>query len=173
MQPNWEELEGGYRLPYDPRPALRRLTRDSLDERAWKELWNELHHQGDVGVASYAAVPLLIEACAGGPRDTNFYGLVATIEVERHRRSNPPLPEWLHDSYRASIQRAKTLALQDLASSKDLHLTLSAMAVAAIASGLPKLAALLSFLDQDEIQAFLDDHLSWRELYELDPDRQH
>lgn len=42
----WANLIGGYRVPYDPRPAIAKL--DNGDRHAaWDELWNELHHQGD------------------------------------------------------------------------------------------------------------------------------
>jgi hypothetical protein len=50
----WRELQGGYRIPYDASKTLVRMERG---ESVWEELWNELHHQGDVGVASYAAIP--------------------------------------------------------------------------------------------------------------------
>ena len=56
----WGELQGGYQVPYDPRPALAKLKRNVRDESAWKELWQELYHQGDIGSASYAAIPHLV-----------------------------------------------------------------------------------------------------------------
>jgi len=91
----WKELQGGYRCRYDASVALRSLQ-SGID--VWGELWNELHHQGDVGLASYAAIPHLVQIAGGAAlRDWNFYGLVATIEVERHRRENPALPSWLAD----------------------------------------------------------------------------
>ncbi len=51
---------GGYGVPYDPEPALKRLS--SSHEEAISELWENLYHQGDVGLASYAAVPALVQA---------------------------------------------------------------------------------------------------------------
>ena len=54
----WAGLCGGYRTPYDPRNAIGKL-REGDAKAAWDELWQELHHQGDVGEASYATVPLL------------------------------------------------------------------------------------------------------------------
>lgn len=53
----WRELEGGYRLPYDASKALIQME---AGESVWDELWNEPYHQGDVGVASYAAIPQLV-----------------------------------------------------------------------------------------------------------------
>lgn len=58
-------MEGGYRLPYDPRPALDRLATVDV-AAAWAELWQELYHQGDVGEASYAAVPELVRLHRAG-----------------------------------------------------------------------------------------------------------
>jgi len=97
--PKWNDLRGGYRVQYDPRAAIAALRVDPLNQTLWEELWNQLHHQGDVGDASYAAVPLLIDACSSTPRGWNFYGLIATIEAARHRRKNPPIPEWLVPAY--------------------------------------------------------------------------
>jgi hypothetical protein len=48
----WEKLLGGYRTAFDPRPALQNLESDVHVKDAWHELWEELHHQGDVGEAS-------------------------------------------------------------------------------------------------------------------------
>jgi hypothetical protein len=56
----WRSLDGGYRIPYDASVALRALEHAGDLQPVWDELWNELHHQGDVGIASYAAVPPLV-----------------------------------------------------------------------------------------------------------------
>src|SRR5262245_54589316 len=98
--PRWAGLKGGYGVPYDASRALRRLERG---EDVWAELWQELHHQGDLGEASYASVPHLVRIARGLPRrGGNFYGLVSTIEIERHRKSNPALPGWLTERYQAA-----------------------------------------------------------------------
>jgi hypothetical protein len=164
MEPNWTETQGGYRLPYDPRPAIERLRQDPLDRGALDELWNELHHQGDVGEASYAALPLLVDACAAGPRDRRFYALVATIEVERHRAANPRLPEWLAAAYAEALRRAKGLAPIDLADTADRLVARSAMAVVTLARGDLELGALLAHLDENEIGELLEQFLAWDEL---------
>ena len=102
----WRDLHGGYRRPYDASAPLR-LLQDGGD--VWDELWNELHHQGDVDVASYASVPQLVRIAGESPsRDWNFYGLVATIEVERHRKGNPTIPDWLKDDYNAALAKASS-----------------------------------------------------------------
>lgn len=42
-------MHGGYRIPYDASAPLIQLE---AGRHVWDELWNELHHQGDVGDAS-------------------------------------------------------------------------------------------------------------------------
>ena len=53
----WNELFG----IYNPVEYLARLYENIDDKEAWKQLWDELHHQGDVWQVSYAAVPHLLE----------------------------------------------------------------------------------------------------------------
>lgn len=57
----WGLLKGRYRIPYDPRPALSRLRSDGADAKAWADLWENLHHQGDVDDAAYASIAALRE----------------------------------------------------------------------------------------------------------------
>ena len=95
----WKTLKSAYRSTYDPRGVLRRLA-EQPSEAAWNELWNELHHQGDVDDASYAALPVLAEIHQKSRAlGWNVYGLCATIETERHRKTNPPLPALVQDEY--------------------------------------------------------------------------
>lgn len=165
--PRWRSLAGGYGTAYDPRPALRALEANVQDDGAWKELWGELHHQGDVGEASYAALPTLVtlgERAAA--RDWNLYALAATIEVERHRHSNPDLPAWLTHFYTEAWKALVRMALSDLAAATDPLVVQSAVAVVALGRGALRLGALLADLDESEIDEYLNDHAAWDELYD-------
>lgn len=154
----------GYRIPYDASVPLR-LLEDGLD--VWDELWNELHHQGDVDVASYAAVPQLVRiADESAFRDWNFYGLVATIEVERHRKGNPAIPAWLKSDYDNAFARASALALADWGSKPDSATTRAILGVLALGKGELKLGAMLSGLDASELDEWLEERLGWSKLYE-------
>jgi hypothetical protein len=161
--PIWRELEGGYRAPYDASEALARME---AGESVWDELWEELHHQGDVGVASYAAIPQLVRISeARRASDWNLYALAATIEVERHRKNNPPLPDWLSFSYKSAWAGLVKLALADLAGKPDALTLRSALSVVALGRGDLKLGALLNHADTDEITAYVEEHLAWSSLY--------
>jgi len=161
----WEGLEGGYRIPCDPRPALRVLeARDDPD--VWHQLWEELHHQGDVGEASYAAVPHLLRIQAQRSSvDWNVYALISTIEIERHRRGNPPIPNWLSESYRAAWDRVLELGTRDLGRTDDPLAVQAILGALALAKGELKLGAFIAESDSSEIDALLEERSAWSELY--------
>ena len=163
IDPIWRELEGGYRTPYNASVVLAQIERG---ESVWGELWAELHHQGDVGLASYAAIPQLVRIYeARRDRDWNLYALAATIEIERHRHSNPPVPAWLSDSYKSAWEGLVKLALTDLAGKPDELTLRAALSVVALGRGGLKLGAMLNYADADEIDAYVQEHLAWSELY--------
>ena len=87
---------GGYGVPYDPGPALERLP--SARDEAVAELWENLYHQGDVGPASYAAVPALVRH--------GELSLVAAIEVARRDPRNPKVPGPIASAYEAALEAA-------------------------------------------------------------------
>jgi hypothetical protein len=45
----WQQMRGGYGVPYDASVPLAKLA---AGQAVWDELWNELHHQGDLGEAA-------------------------------------------------------------------------------------------------------------------------
>ncbi len=161
--PIWQSLCGGYRIPFDASVPLRQLEGG---EDVWDLLWEELHHQGDVGEASYAAVPQIIRIAKDrSTRDWNFYGLISTLEIARHRADNPPLPLWLAEDYDAAWQTVLELAGEDLWQSEDPETVQAILGALAIAKGNLKLGALIAHLDSTLIEGFLEDHLAWSELY--------
>ena len=165
--PRWRTLQGGYRIAYDPTPVLRRLATDWTDSTAWAQLWNELHHQGTVGEASYAAIPALV---ATAPRpldgDWNLFALATTIETERHHRENPPLPAWLAPAYVESWRRLLDFALSELRTAVDPLVVRSALAVVALARGQVRLGALIGNLDESELEELANDVFEWSEVYQ-------
>jgi hypothetical protein len=161
--PIWPQLEGGYRAPYDASIALARMERG---ESVWDELWQELHHQGDVGAASYAAIPQIVRIYdVRREFDWNLYALAATIEIERHRKDNPALPDWLSPSYKLAWEDLVKFALTDLAGKPDELTLRSALSVVALGRGDIKLGALLNHAETDEIAAYVEDNLAWSSQY--------
>ena len=161
--PIWPTLEGGYRMPYDVAAALKAMQ---AGEDVWHELWEELHHQGDVGVASYAAVPQLVHLLGNAQsREEDFYALIALIELERHRPHNPPLPDWLAASYQAAWAQLPAIAARDLQGQFDPVMLESVFAVLALAKGQLRLGALLLHMDSSEADEWLEERLGWSTVY--------
>ncbi|MCB0777631.1 MAG: hypothetical protein KDB99_15085 [Chitinophagaceae bacterium] len=157
----WKELEGGYRIPYDASIALRKLETSSNKQEIdsiFSELWNELHHQGDVGTASYYSVPHLIRIAKEKKlHDFNAIGLVTTIEIERHS-DNPSLPEELETEYLHAIQNElPEIISQMMNESWDTTLTTVVLAALAVSKGHIELAsAIIKMKDTDTLKEFLE-----------------
>jgi hypothetical protein len=152
--PRWSELEGGDHAPFDPRPSILKL--EEGHSGAWDELWERLHHQGDVGSASYAAVPLLVEKSSNWLNDWNFYALVATIEEARNNPSNPQPPAWVAASYTSAWSRLEAVALQVFPTAMTTELVASLIAVLAHSKGQLTIAR-IALLTEDERAEFLDE----------------
>ncbi|HEY5884074.1 MAG TPA: hypothetical protein VIT88_05270 [Pyrinomonadaceae bacterium] len=162
----WAGLRGGYKDFYDPRPAVANLVANNDAKTVWAELWNELHHQGDIGDASFAAVILLVDALGSRPaHDWNLFALAATIEIERHRKTNPPIPQWLFADYKSAWRQLVEMALKSLRSSADEELVQFTLAVVALGHNAVKLGALINYVDDSELDEMLNDKIAWRDLY--------
>ena len=151
--PRWAEMAAGYKVPFDPRPLLEALASGRDREATWHALWGELHHQGDVGEASYAAVPHLVRIQRQlGRADWNTYALVATIELARDSGTNPAVPDWLAEGYRQAIQDLAAQALQELPHVTDAESVRSMLGMIAIAKGARVYGRVLVEFTEDEVQ---------------------
>jgi hypothetical protein len=151
----WENLTAGYRVIYDPRPALNRLR--SGDSSVWEELWKELHHQGDIGVASYAAVPVLVRIHRERDvPDWNTYALIGCIESCRGERRNPPLPDWLATEYKAAWDDVFPLACRDLPRAADETTIRAIIGGVAFSKGIRPLGDLALLFTPDELSEMIE-----------------
>jgi len=158
--PRWCQLRGGYRTPYDPRKALLSLEHGTDVSAAWSELWEELHHQGDVGEASYAAVPHLVRI--HGERDayqSGTYALAVVIERARREHANPEMPSWLGTAYDAAWQALVELGLRDLRLASEEDIIAPIIAALSYGKGLPMLGRMAMLTDQERGQML--DEVGW------------
>jgi len=168
--PKWRELEGGYRSSlYDATTALKQLERAKTRSDVniiysdvniiYEELWDELHHQGDVGLASYYAVPHLIRiAKETGLIDSNVIALVSTIEICRNK-DNPKLPGALTPLYMDAIAALEELAYITLKNLNGLEHMSYAFAAIAVSKNQFKLAEALGLLTSEtDIDYFLENY---------------
>ena len=157
----WAEMKGGYRVLFDPRPLLAQIeTGKKLDE-TWYELTGELFHQGDVGEASYAAVPHLVRIHGQrGLPDANTYSLVATIDLARGEGKNPEVPRWLQPGYDNAISALAVIGLRELTVAKKMEEIQSILALLAIWKGARTYGRLLNWYAQDELSELVEKGLS-------------
>ena len=146
---------GGRREPYDPRPALAILEQGGDTASALDELWDGLHHQGDVDEASYAAVPHLVRIHKLKPLpDWHVYALLAVIEESRLTRVNPDIPPHLRDSYDRALKELAADGVGALQSTEDRLVITSIIALIALAKGRVALGS-FALMTEDEQRELL------------------
>ena len=158
----WLTAKGGYKIPYNASRPLRRLKEAKNPgeiQVIFSELWDNLHHQGDVGTASYLAVPHLVSICIDkNSLDWNYIGLCVLIENCRLSDQNPDLPEEYQDLYIDSLDRFEKYLLANFKNLTDrtgLRLTLSLFATL---NGQPGLGKAIEILDEDAVSGFLEEY---------------
>jgi hypothetical protein len=148
----WNSMTGGYRMKCDPRPLLAQLENEQTREKAWHGLWEELHHQGDVGEASYASVPHLVRIHrASGIVDWNTYAIVAIIELARGKGKNPEVPSWLEEDYHRAIRELAEIGAAAIWRTDEPDAVLSILGIIAIAKGLRTHGKFLVMYSEDEL----------------------
>jgi len=148
-------LLGGYGLPITNWDIFEsHLRGESAYELTWKWIWDELHHQGDVGSASYfAACKLLRHYRAIGLASGNLvwfvYALNGRTKVHDDTSSFDVEFRYLKISY-------LTWAMTDLKSFSEFETIKGLLGIIAQEADNKKLADLLDFVDADNIDTLLD-----------------
>lgn len=111
--PRWQHYRSGYnRVKTDITPWIRQLLSGEFDDSLWSFLWDDLHHQGDLGEASYAVIPYLVEYVKrSGNLNWNVFAFAACVELERTENGNPPVPIEFERSYHEGLQELPQLAI--------------------------------------------------------------
>ena len=121
---------------------------------AWRELWEELYHQGDVGEASYAALPELVRVYAvRSVPDWNIYAYAASLEEARRNARNPAVPEWLRPEYEAALIELQALALREFSAAQEAELVRSIIAVLAFSKGCVTLGRIALWTEDERQEA--------------------
>lgn len=156
----WSSLEGGYKVPYDASVPLRKLEATKTAEEVsavYQELWQELHHQGDVGVASYLALPHLVRiARAKNLFDWHVLGLCCTIEQQRHEKGNPSLPVEFTSDYMNALTDLRQYVLENFKSDMNDELMRTALSTLATCSGRITLGKAILEMSDDVLEEFIE-----------------
>jgi len=151
--PIWETFLGGYRTPYNAVIRLQELENGSSDlDAIWEEFWDELHHQGDVDIASYATVPHLVRICiAREILDWNLFALIACIEECRLFNENPSMPKSLESDYHLAIKSLAEFGAKNFSKDWSKELTQAVLSVLAFAKGCSNTGRMLIEVSEDEM----------------------
>lgn len=142
-------------MPFDPRPFLTQLDSGDRADDAWHTLWEELHHQGDVGEASYAAVPHLVRIHRQRELvDWNTYAIVAIIELARDNPRNPPVPNWLEEGYTKALRELSALGTTEILKTTDVETVRAILSIIALAKGARTHAKFLIKYSEHEMLEF-------------------
>jgi hypothetical protein len=148
----WNDLTGGYRMKWDPRPLLAQLESEQTRDTAWRDLCEQLHHQGDVGEASYASVPHLVRIHRKGFLDaSNTYAIFAIIELARGEGTNPKVPNWLEEDYFGAIRELPDIAAAEISRTQEPDAIRAILGVIALAKGLRMHGRFLVKYSEDEM----------------------
>lgn len=150
----WETFKGGYKVPYNASIQLKVLEKTEDPARVkqiLEEFWQELHHQGDVDVASYMALPHLIRIAKEKQlRNADIPAIVAVIEVQRHS-NNPPLPKEFQAEYEQEIKGIIDVIKLNQGKKWNFDYATSATAAIAAVNGQFDLAKVLIDLEDDDL----------------------
>lgn len=111
--PRWAAYRSGYRVPFDVVSLIRRLQREGTSIQFWDLVWNELHHQGDVGEASYGLVPYLVEYQSHQRAlDEQLFHYCVVVDLAQPENNNPPIPPELEMSYAMALRRLPVIGAE-------------------------------------------------------------
>jgi hypothetical protein len=109
-----------------------------------------------VGLASYLAIPHLIDICIESKSlDWNFIGLCVTIENCRINGKNPEIPSQYDDLYFGSLTKFEKYLLANFKNINDRTAFRLTLALFATVNGQPRLGKAIEILDDDVVDDFL------------------
>lgn len=153
----WTKTLGGYRVPFDPRPLLKKLEKAEKLDDVWSELGGELFHPGDVGEASCATVPLLVRSHEhGGAPDAVTYAIISTIDLARGEGKNPEIPNWLQPGCDDAIARLGELGLRDLSKVRKIEEIPSVLGFLALWKGARTYANVHTWYGENELPELVE-----------------
>ncbi len=150
---DWSRLTDADGDTYDPTVALKAIVSGDAGE-GYDELWQRVHHQGDLGTAAYAVVPELVRLMSNRKEpDWRAYSLIATIDERRKADGNPPVPGWLQGSYATAMRELIQPALAHLRSAEVDEDVRSLLAVLAHAKGQRTIGAIALWTEDERQEA--------------------
>jgi hypothetical protein len=126
----------GYRLPYNVVPLIHRLNSEGASSGFWETVWKELHHQGDVGEASYALVAYLVDHQSRQQElDEQLLHFCVIVELQQPESGNPPIPPEIELSYAMAMRGLPVIGTEQLRRGCSEAVVMEVAAATALAGG--------------------------------------
>jgi hypothetical protein len=152
----WATYAGGHRQLYNAAPLMRQLLEKGASAPFWDTMWSELHHQGDVGEASYAVVPYLVHYQQQRHElDERLFHFVCTIDLAQLANNNPRVPAELELSYAMALRNLPVIGAEKLRRGGDEAFVMGVCAATALAAGHRILARAYLELGRDDALSYL------------------
>lgn len=154
----WVELRGG-KGRYDPAPILKELLAGYLaPEGFWSIAWDELHHRGEVGNASYLAIPWIWHAYQSRELapDEELLWFAGVVERCRRGGDNETLLSAFAGGYHAALHEIAALAAAGELPLRGFGYTKALCHLLAVLGGQDALAELLDQIEEDQLPGLLE-----------------
>ncbi|UZR97442.1 hypothetical protein [Chondrinema litorale] len=152
--PLWETFEGGYKIKYDVSTALKKLKVSSNQteiNELLNELFTNLYHQGDVGLASYFSLPHLIRTGIEKQLDNwQLPTLIAIIEIAR-QKNNPQMPAEYLLEYKNELKQITKLIDINQKTKWERTYSIAALSAIAAVNNQLDLAEIILEMESDDI----------------------
>jgi len=99
-----------------------------------------------------------VESVTDRTSDFHFYGLIGTIEIQRHQSNNPPLPEWLEKDYYSAIQKCCDFAVKDYSNDLSKDVTQLILGFLALRKDDLQLAQILLGFSRSELLGAMEEY---------------
>ncbi len=120
-------------------------------------MWENLYHQGDVDIASYAAVPHIARIIQSRKIfEYTPFALTVAIELARGQGQNPELPDWLKEDYDQALWGIAKYGCDNLKKEWDASILKSVLALVAIIKSNRDLGELIFEVDEGYEKDLLD-----------------
>lgn len=154
----YSAYRGGYGTVYNVVPKIQSLQEQGASDAFWAEIWEELYHQGDVGEASYAIVPYLVEYQSTlKDVDEQLFQFVVSVDLARLEDRNPPIPGELEFSYAIAIRKLPIVGGERLRRGRSSGAVMAVAAASALSAGHSILARAYLEFGREEALKFLEE----------------
>jgi hypothetical protein len=155
----WATYRGGYGgVLYNAVPIIQRLQSEGATEEFWEHVWAELHHQGDVGEATYALVPYLVDyQSRQSELDEQLFHFCVLVDLQQTENNNPAIPSEIEFSYMRALRALPVIGAERLKRGVAEHVVMGVTAAIALAAGHRVLARAYLEFGRDDALTYLKD----------------